>query len=180
LASDDVEQLYQEIVAAAVKLTRSIAGTMQVFNDETNELELLASAGIPPVIKKRFARVGADSGTSCGVALRSGKRSYADYDDPNVRDPKGANELHRKAGLLCSQSTVLLSRTGKCLGMISTHWGTHKHRLTEREQRFLDLLARQSADLLEARLSGKALIESDQRLRVVVGRDLIYKRGQGK
>ena len=46
------------------------------------------------------------------------------------------------------QSTPLVSRTGKVLGMFSTHY-RRRHRPTERELRLLDLLARQAADLIE-------------------------------
>jgi GAF domain-containing protein len=42
-----------------------------------------------------------------------------------------------------------MSRTGKPIGMVSTHWRELGHRPSEREQRFLDLLARQAADLIE-------------------------------
>jgi signal transduction histidine kinase len=58
--------------------------------------------------------------------------------------------MHINAGYLCTQSTPVISRSGRPIGMVSTHWCKH-HRPTERELRFLDLLARQAADLIEQR-----------------------------
>ena len=46
------------------------------------------------------------------------------------------------------QSTPLVSRTGRMLGMISTHWGK-PHQPEEHDLRLLDVLARQAADLIE-------------------------------
>jgi hypothetical protein len=43
--------------------------------------------------------------------------------------------------------------------MISTHWKEHHHRPTQRELRYLDLLARQAADIIEQRLAAKELHE---------------------
>ena len=44
------------------------------------------------------------------------------------------------------QSTPLISRTGRLLGMISTHWASHTSH-PEHDLRLLDVLARQAADL---------------------------------
>ena len=50
------------------------------------------------------------------------------------------------------QSTPLVSRSGKLLGMFSTHYRTPR-RPTERDLRLLDVLARQAADLIERKRS---------------------------
>jgi PAS domain S-box-containing protein len=67
---------------------------------------------------------------------------------------------------LTSQSTALVSRDGAPLGMLSTHWW-HIRALGERELRFLDLLARQAADLVERMRAQQKLRASEQRLRDV-------------
>ena len=46
------------------------------------------------------------------------------------------------------QSTPLISRTGRMLGMISTHW-SQVHQPSDHDLRLLDVLARQAADLIE-------------------------------
>ena len=57
--------------------------------------------------------------------------------------------LHR-TGIRAVQSTPLISRAGKLIGVLSTHW-REPHRPLERELRLLDILARQASDLVERR-----------------------------
>jgi signal transduction histidine kinase/CheY-like chemotaxis protein len=69
---------------------------------------------------------------------------------------------HRNAGIRAVQSTPLISRGGRLLGMISTHWRT-PHEPAERDLRLLDVLARQAADIIERRRGEEALRDADRR-----------------
>ncbi|WP_199312560.1 GAF domain-containing protein [Microcoleus sp. FACHB-672] len=150
LIEDNIQVLYDKIMAAAITLTRADAGTVQILDKATQELVLLASQGFEQTITDHFDRVNASSNTSCGLALLRGTRAFIDFDMPECDDPCGALRIHINAGYRSAQSTPLISRSGRPLGMVSTHWRKH-HRPAERELRFLDLLARQAADLLEQR-----------------------------
>jgi PAS domain S-box-containing protein len=150
ITEDNVQVLYDEIMAAAITLTRADGGTVQILDQATQELVLLASQGFDRTMTNHFYRVNASSNTSCGIALIRGTREFIDFDVPECDDPSGALRMHINAGYLCAQSTPLISRSGRPIGMVSTHWCKH-HRPTERELRFLDLLARQAADLIEQR-----------------------------
>jgi GAF domain-containing protein len=75
----------------------------------------------------------------------------------------GSLRMHVEEGLLSAQSTPLVTRSGKPIGMVSTHWRNH-HRPTERELRFLDLLARQAADLIELRQAQERIRKSEAHL----------------
>jgi PAS domain S-box-containing protein len=55
-------------------------------------------------------------------------------------------------------------RSGRLLGMISTHW-RRPHRPTERDLQPLDVLARQAADIIERNEVEKALRESREQFR---------------
>lgn len=109
-----------------------------------------------------FARVDATSGASCGVALARGRRAFVLFDDPEAPDSDGALKVHLDAGLRCAQSTPLLSRAGQPLGMFSTRWRKRRE-LSERELRFLDLLGRQAADLIERTQVLQTLKDGDRR-----------------
>src|SRR5690349_14121483 len=70
LASEqDLSGLYREIVAAAMVLTGADAGTLQLFDEEANELVIAGALGFPPEAVEHFRRVDASSSTSCGLAL---------------------------------------------------------------------------------------------------------------
>ncbi|MBW4616459.1 MAG: response regulator [Desmonostoc vinosum HA7617-LM4] len=148
VSEGDTQTLYQEIVSTAIALTQADAGTMQIFDAATQELVLIATQGLEPEINEYFHRLDVTSNTSCGMALRTGGREFIDFDVPESEDPTGSMRRHVEAGILSAQTTPLIARSGKPLGMFSTHWRIH-HRPSDRQLRFLDLLARQAADLIE-------------------------------
>ena len=149
-SENNLQVLYDEIVAAAVNLMQADAGTIQILDEKAQDILLLASQGLEPKTVKYFYRLDASSKTSCGVALATGKRAKINYDVPASEDPSGSLQRLVEAGFLCGQSTPLVARSGRPIGMVSTHWRQH-HRPSDRKLRFLDLLARQAADLLEQR-----------------------------
>jgi PAS domain S-box-containing protein len=160
VTESDIQVLYDEIVSAAIALTQADAGSIQALDESTQELVLIATQGIDRTVIDHFHRVTASSTTSCGVVLATGKRAFVDFDVPESEDPDGSLRLHVDAGLISAQSTPLISRSGKQIGMVSTHWRKH-HRPSDRELQFLDLLARQAADLIEQR---QTAVEREQLL----------------
>ncbi|MDB6136160.1 MAG: multi-sensor hybrid histidine kinase [Verrucomicrobiales bacterium] len=146
----EIPSFYAEVNAAAIQFTGADAGTVQISDPHTGELVMLASHGFPPGHQERFSRMNATGITLCGMALASEQRTVIDFDDSNLEDPEGNLRWHVEAGYLSAQSTPLLTRSGRPIGMISTHWRTRR-RLTDRESRHLDLLARQAADVIEQR-----------------------------
>ena len=88
------------------------------------------------------------------------------------------HQEYRRSGIRAVQSTPLRSRSGRPLGMLSTHWRT-PHDPTDEDFRFFDVLARQAADLIERTLAEEALstvsqklIEAHEEERTRIGREL--------
>ncbi|MBP5973953.1 PAS domain-containing protein [Brasilonema sp. CT11] len=160
----DIQVLYDEIVAAAITITRADAGTVQILDEATQDLLLLATQGFERNVIDRFSRINASSNTPCGIALATGDRTFVDFDVPQSEDPDGSMRIHVEAGYLSAQSTPLITRSDKAIGMVSTHWRKH-HRPSDRQLQFLDLLARQAADLIEQRQAQAALRESEAKYR---------------
>jgi PAS domain S-box-containing protein len=164
VSEDNIQALYQEIMEAAIALTHADAGTVQILDEATQDLLLLATQGFERDLTDHFYRVNASSNTSCGRALVTGDRTFIDFDVPQSEDPDGSMRIHVEAGYLSAQSTSLIARSGRAIGMVSTHWRRH-HRPSDRELRFLDLLARQAADLIEQRQVANALHELEEKYR---------------
>jgi PAS domain S-box-containing protein len=156
--------LFDEILDAAVTITHADAGTMQLLDPEARQLTFVAKRGLDTELTSQFERVDATCGSPCGLALARGQRILIDFDVPEAEDPDGSRRLHGKYGLRGAQSTPLVSRGGRPLGMLSTHW-RGRQRPSARELRFLDLLARQAADLIERMQAQQSLRASEQRLR---------------
>ena len=161
VSESDAQAFFDAIVAAAIPMTGAKAGCLRLLDSKTNELVMLAESGFDPPLAD-FGTVDATSPTCCCRALATGERAFIDYDDPGVPDPKGC--FRPSVGIRTAQSTPLVTRAGRTLGMLSTYWEERHHRLSERELHFLDLLARQAAEMIERRRNESALRESEQRL----------------
>ena len=163
----NLDVLYERVLDAAVYLMRADVGSMQKYDPERNELRLLASRGFPAEAIAFWDRVNRDSGTSCGMALSVGHRVVVpDIECAGFMAGSADLEVARQVGLRAMHSTPLISRSGRLLGMISTHW-QKPHSPAEDELRALDVLARQAADLIERVQVETSLRESEQRLRWV-------------
>lgn len=162
----EIQAIYDDVNATARHLLDAEGGTLQILDPETNDLVLHSSHGFPPDSLARFQRVNVSSLTSCGIALSTGTRTFTDFDNPATDDPNGDLRGHPEAGYACAQSTPLITRSGRPVGMLSTYWKRH-YQPDERELRFLDLLARQAADLIERSASEVALRASERRYRAL-------------
>ncbi|OWQ47516.1 hypothetical protein CDL60_08800 [Roseateles noduli] len=163
IGTDGGSTLFGEILEAAIEIIDGNAGTIQLLDEQTGTLTFLASRGFSPEVTAHFAVVDASSGSPCGRALAAGQRTYVRFDDPDDPDLDGSNRLHLGDGVRCAQSTPLLSRSGRPIGMFSTHWAEPRE-LSERELRFLDLLGRQAADLIERNQVQEALVAREHEL----------------
>ena len=166
IREQNVSALYEKIIDGAVAIMRSQFASMQMLYPERGkggELLLLAFRGFNPQAAKFWEWVRADSESTCGVALRTGRRVIA-ADVENCDFMAGTEDLatYLQTGIRAVQTTPLFSRDGKLVGMISTHW-KRPHQPSERDLRLLDILARQAADLIERRRAEEALREADRR-----------------
>lgn len=170
IGEQDRFELYGKIVDAAISITGSQFGTMQLLmpagdaSGHGGELKLLCSRGLPPEAVGFWQWVSPAAHSSCTAALKSGRRAVIP-DFETWDQIAGTEDLlaFRRTGIRSAQTTPLLSRTGALLGMISTHWA-YPHQPSERDLRLLDILARQAADLLDRTLAEEALREREQTL----------------
>jgi PAS domain S-box-containing protein len=161
----DATSLLEEIVDAAIAITGADMGTMQVLDPESGLLRLVASRGFDRTFVEFFALVRPGQGAT-GTALRQGARVVVgDVEASYVfsgHEPSRATA--RAAGVRAVQATPLVSRDGRIVGMLATHYRTRR-RPGERDLHVLDLLARQAADWVERTHAEDALRASEQRFR---------------
>ncbi|MES2658519.1 MAG: GAF domain-containing protein [Verrucomicrobiota bacterium] len=165
VAEGDFSNLLEEILHASIAITHSDMGTVQLVEGEGGEeLRLLTSAGFQPGVLSATQHVDPAEETSCSIAIRAGERVV--IPDLEHSDHAAADTPHGKlvaAGVRSAQWTPLISRSGRLVGIIATHW-RETHQPDERELRLMDLLARQAADLIERHQSEGALREREQQL----------------
>ncbi|MBA2932905.1 response regulator [Sphingomonas sp. CGMCC 1.13654] len=167
-------ELYGKIVEAAVAITGSQFGTMQLLcpaddpSGHGGELQLLAHRGLPPEAVGFWQWVSPRAFSSCTLALKFGQRAIVpDFEEWD--EIAGTPDLaaFRSAGIRSAQTTPLLSRSGKLLGMISNHW-SEPHEPSDRDLRMLDIVARQAADILDRTIAEETLRQLNETLEVRV------------
>src|SRR5205085_1843227 len=131
-------------------------GLVQLYDADTHTLRIAASRGFTATFEDMI-EARAEEASVMGEAVRRMARVVASdlHDSPVYIDPQ-AIELLERAGVRAIQSTPLVSRDGRVLGLLSTAW-EQVHRPEAATLRHLDLLAREAADLVEHRQREDAL-----------------------
>ncbi len=164
IEKDNADDIYEDVLDAAVRIMRSDMASMQVLDESENALRLLAFRGFDPEFGKVFQFVRPETRTACSLARQLGRRVIvSDVETCDFIVGTTALADHRKSGIRAVQTTPLMSRNGKLVGVISTHW-RRTHEPSERDLLNLDILARQAADLIESKQAQTAV----QRLAAIV------------
>jgi PAS domain S-box-containing protein len=157
----DLRSLLQEILSAASDLVGTSKGNIRLHDPKTGRLRIVVHQGFSARFVERFV----DGGWAASygeAASRSPRVLIEDVArEPGVTSPANL-ALVREEGIRGVQSTPLVSRDGALLGVLSNHF-TAPHLPSEREQRYLDLLARMAADFIGRSQSEQALREADRR-----------------
>jgi PAS domain S-box-containing protein len=161
LAADNLHTALDDVLENAIVTSGADFGNIQLYNPQIGALEIVAQRGFRQDFLDYFRTVRVDEGSCCAQAMQSGERII--IEDVNL-DP--AYEPHRQvaaaAGYRAVQSTPLMSHAGGILGMLSTHFRVPQ-RVSDRNQRLLDLYARHAADLIERMRAEEALRDADRR-----------------
>lgn len=166
IQQDNIQGLYEKIIEAAKQIMHSQFASVQMLryeHDSRGELHLLAFSGFTPEAAEFWRTVGMDCAAStCAEALRTTQRIIiSDVEQCHYMQGTEDLAMYRQTGIRACQTTPLLSRSGRLVGMLSTHW-SNPYQPSERELRIFDLLARQLADLIERKLAEETLRESEK------------------
>ncbi len=159
----NLEPVLGEIVDTAISISGADFGNIQLLNPKTSELQIVAQRGFPKWWIDFWKRVCNGKGT-CGTALERGERVIVeDVEQSPIFIGTPALEIQLKAGVRAVQSTPLVSRSGRPIGMFSTHFKT-QYRPDDHALRLLDMLARHAADIIERAQTEEALQQLNAQL----------------
>ena len=164
----DLEAFCGRVMDAAARMLGADYASIQTKVPAQPALHLLGERGFAPEATAFWQRVDAGSGSTCGQAMSRGQRIIV----PDVeRDEQlaGTEDLRymRLCGIRAVQSTPLVSRSGACVGMLSTHW-RRAYQPPDGALRLLDVVASHVAALMERVAVEEALRASEAALRLRV------------
>ena len=162
MAPGDVNAMLEEVLRAAVEITVAEKGYVQI-SDEGGGLSIAAQAGFEAPFLDFFTRVDAQiNGARAAPAIRERVIVEDVTTSPMFADSASLPVL-LAAGVRALQSTPLLDRAGRFLGLISTHYRAPR-RFAETELVWLDMLARHAADVIERQRADELLARSHEEL----------------
>jgi PAS domain S-box-containing protein len=161
LKINQFQPLLEEVLDATIALQNADFGNIQLFNPETQALEIAAQRGFHQDFLEYFGNVR-DSGAVCGRAM--GLRQRVIIEDVETDSEFAPHRyIAASAGFRAVQSTPLLSRSGEFLGMLSTHF-RRPHRPLPRDLRFTDLCANHAAEIIDRKRLDEARRQAEQAL----------------
>lgn len=166
LCDGNLQEVLNTIVKTAITITNADMGNIQLIDKQSGCLKIMAYSGFEQPFLDFWITVDEREG-ACGMALDQMKRIIVEditKSDIFVDTPALVAQL--AAGVRAVQSTPLMSRSGKLVGMISTHFRS-PHRPDDKTLLMLDLLARQAADLIHKAQTEEAIRHSEALFRTL-------------
>jgi two-component system CheB/CheR fusion protein len=180
-----LNQVLEEILESAIAITRADMGNIQLADRRSGSLKIVVHRGFDRPWLDYWNEVHEGQG-ACGTALEAGKRIIVeDVTRSSILVDTRTLQVQLAAGVRAVQSTPLIGRAGAVIGILSTHFKTPQ-RPDDGALRALDLLARQTTDIIERswaeddlRLMSAVVKNSDDAIAVVDlnGRVMKWNRG---
>jgi signal transduction histidine kinase/ActR/RegA family two-component response regulator len=161
-------EVLMEILDAAIEITTADFGSIQLIDPFTGCLRIEAQRGFSKSWVEFWSQASEGDG-ACGAALEKGERVIVkDVEKSKIFVGTPGLEVQLKANVHALQSSPIESRSGQTLGIFSTYYKTPKEPDATKLQ-WLDLLARQAADLIEQSLAKIELEERSKELARLAG-----------
>ncbi len=156
----ELQPILDETLRTAAAIEGADLGLLSLCDPEHNCLQVGASLGFDEGSLAAVEHVPPGAG-ACDAAFQQQRRVVVEdvESDPLLAPYR---EVARRVGFRAVHSTPLVTRSGKVVGVLSTHF-RRPHRPSDRETHLIDLCARQAVDFIEnARLYAE-LREADRR-----------------
>jgi len=164
VSEDGMDVVLQEMLDVAIAIANADMGNIQLLDRQSESLKIRAHCGFEQPFLDFWDSVLEGQGT-CGTALEQRERVIVeDISQSPIFVGSPALDVQLAAGVRAVLSSPLIGRSGKLIGMCSTHFRT-PHRPDEQTLHLLDLHARQVGDIIERAQTEELLRESEQKLK---------------
>ncbi|HEY2410757.1 MAG TPA: PAS domain S-box protein [Pirellulaceae bacterium] len=142
----DLKMILEETLRTATAIENTDMGMISLVDSETGALKLATNLGIEPDFLSLVQRAPSGVG-ALGVCYAEKRRVIVEETetDPIFNDYRDAARL---AGFRAVHSTPLITRAGRLVGVLSTHFRSPR-KPTDRTMHLGDLCARQAVEFIE-------------------------------
>jgi PAS domain S-box-containing protein len=159
LREGNIEEVFEKVIEAALAISGAEMGNIRLVDPKTGQLKLVSQQGYHHWRLKYHDTNGDENGLSNKQIMFEDKAQ----DFPVVDENELAEQV--AAGIWAVQSTSLRSRNGELLGILATYFHSSS-KLENRVLTLLDLLASQTADIIERAEKEDALRQSEEHRRL--------------
>jgi PAS domain S-box-containing protein len=157
----ELQPILEETLRTAAALEGADMGLVSLMTAEQSGLTVRTSLGFKPEFLAMADRLAPGRG-ACGTCFLERRRVVVEDVEMDPIFEPDLLEAARQAGFRGIHSTPLITRSGKIVGVLSTHF-RRPHRPSDREKHLIDLCARQAVDFIENARLYDELRESDRR-----------------
>jgi two-component system CheB/CheR fusion protein len=148
LRGGQLQPILEKVLDAAVLFTKADMGNIQLLDPETGRLKIRIHKGLSKDWLDYCDAVDQGLGASAASLKIKQRVIIEDVTTSPIFAGSPALDVHLKTGVLAVQSTPIMNRAGEVFGVISTHFKTPQ-RLNDHALRLLDMLALQTAEIVE-------------------------------
>ena len=145
--TDRLQEGLEEMLAVTIELLGADMGDVQLLDAKRGVLTIAAQQAFGADFLEHFREVSIADECACGRALRTGERILIEDVETDVAYGQFRTAA-RAAGYRSVQSTPLIGRDGRPLGVLSTFWRS-PYQPSDQDLRRLELYIRQAADFVE-------------------------------
>ena len=155
----ELQPILEETLRAAAAGEGATMGMLSLTEPDSERLKVGASVGFDREFLDAVDQLELGEG-ACGMAYQARRRIV--IEDTETDPACGSiRAMAAKAGFRAVHSTPLITRSGKVVGVLSTHF-PKRHRPSLREMQLADLCARQAVDFIENGRLYSQLREADR------------------
>ncbi len=144
-ATRDLTFILEETLRTAAAIEETDLGLLSLYDPETNDLTLAVSIGLDEdfLQSEQFKTIQ----TAYGLSLAQ-RRRVVIGDGESDTTPAPIRDALRAAGIQSVHNTLLVTRGGEIVGVLSTHF-RKPYQPSERVKRLVDLCAYQAVEFIE-------------------------------
>ncbi len=161
----NLQEIFKKVIAVALEISGADMGNIRLIDPESGHLKITEQQGFDQPLKE-FCNYTGEGDCLCDMAMKRNERFVIeDITQSPLVGNKTELEEHLAAGVHAVQSIPLKNRNSDLLGILSIYYRAANHP-DKRLLTMLELLANQTADIMERAEKEEVLRQSEEHRRL--------------